>query len=166
MFVQKLLDHRLGRIVTLLLACVTLAACGSGAGQGITSAKPSSTQLDAMSSYFLAHYAPQYGLTSHTGCVTYSMATHSKGDGRLIAYTQVICGSCPEAAGSEVTTPAVFHLRGASVTSALADTEPGDPTFENVITKIFPKSLQTTVSEQQIPKINALIQEADARGGC
>jgi hypothetical protein len=172
--VRKLLNRRHAIKMALLVVWVILAACGNGTGQdGVTSAKPSGAQLDATSSYFLGHYAPEFGWTSHTGCVTYSMGTQLEGDGRLIAYTQVICGSCPEATSpgetnplEEATTPVVFHLWGASVTSAQADTEPGDPMFADLINKIFPESLQSAAAEQQIPHINVLIQEADARGGC
>jgi predicted metal-binding protein len=161
-------------IVAYLLACVSFAACGSGSGQdGVTSVKPTNAQLDAMSSYFLVHYGSGYGWTSHTGCSTYSMGTHPESGGRMIAYTQVVCGSCPATTGPAETTPieeaeipAVFHLRGASVTSAQADTEPGNPMFGNVINQNFPESLRTAAAEQQIPNVNALIQKADARGGC
>ena len=135
--------------------------------------KPTSAQLVAMSTYFLGHFASGYGgTTRHTGCITYSMGTHSESGGRMIAYTQLVCVSCPMTTGTgetvpfeERTTPVVFRLRGSAVTSAQADTESGNPMFGNVITEIFPASLRTSAADQ-VPHVTALMQIAAARGGC
>ena len=64
------------------------------------------------------------------------------------------------------TVPAVFVLRGDSVVSSQADTEPGDPMFANVINRMIPASLQSAANGQQIPNADALSHQASVLGGC
>jgi hypothetical protein len=158
---------RIGLMVVVLLAGLTLTACVGLSSDGVTSVDPSSAQLTAMGSYFLDHFAGAMGNgPPHEGCVTYSMGTQPETNHRLIAYTQVICAHCPLNGGFGGITPAVFVLHGESVLSAKADTEPGDPMFANVISRIFPPSLQSAANEAQVPNANALSQWASKLGGC
>ena len=128
--------------------------------------KPSNSQLNAMSSYFLRHFWGGIGPISRAGCATFSLGTQAKGDDRLVAYTQVICQQCPQGTGTAAITPAVFVLQGDAVRSAQADTEPGDPMFSDVIARIFPPSLRSAANDQAIPNVQALVRQAAAKGGC
>ena len=150
-----------------LLAFVFLAGCGNGGGTDtVISSRPSSSQLSAMSSYFLRHYWGGTGPTSRAGCATYSLGEQATTNDRLVVYTQVICQQCPEGTGTAAITPAVFVLQGDAVRSAQADTEPGDPMFSDVIARIFPPSLRSAANDQAIPNVQALVRQAAAKGGC
>ena len=119
-----------------------------------------------MSSYFLGHYWSVFDPTAHAGCATYSLGTRAEGGDRLVEYAQVICQECPQATGSAAITPAVFVVQGDTVRSARADTEPGEPMFSDVITRMFPPSLRSLAEEQSIPDLRALFRLAASRGGC
>ncbi len=154
-------------VAALILVGLCMAACSGN--DGVSATKPSTAQLNAMSTYFVGHFAMSFDFDpSRAGCVTSPIGTHPESEGRLIAYTLVACRECPvnKAAASGAITPAVFVLHDQAVTKADADTQPGDPMFANEIKRMFPQSLQSAAEASEVPHLSAVFQRAAALGGC
>ena len=112
-----------------------------------------------------------YGSTPHTGWSPTRWGLGPRVASAVVANTQVVCQQCPSSTAVGVSGAAGSHshalsLRGASVLSAQADTEPGDPMFADVISRIFPPSLKVAANEAKVPHIQALLRQAAALAGC
>lgn len=149
-------------LAVVALASVLLGACGGGRGAN------QAASLTARITAILDRYEAQMSdIAAHIGCVVYLMRTQPESDGRLAAYTQVVCQQCPISRTSTGwIMPWAFVLHGQTVVQTRAANDQGDPGFYNQIKEIFPKSLWTEASEQQIPNVESLTRRAAKIGDC
>ena len=149
-------------------ACTSVFAFGAASYDWASSPKPSSAQLESMSSYFKDHAARAFFRYeeggAHVGCATYSLGTEKRGS-LLFVYSTVLCSQCPTSVGLSGEFPVAFHLRGNHVVYEGADIYDGPKSTQD-LQRLFPRALWTAAEEQQIPNVMTLVDESEKRGGC